>query len=145
MKSKLVRDWDSREKGIEELHSDSKHWLLELNFIKDEIKFLNHLLASNYLDLLGSDHKDQVELLIKGLNQKKLFGKDLVKAIRRHEKILSALIVTQSVTSNTHFLNQHKELQKAISKHLKKYKKIKKSIFRITEDTRRKKKQKKLI
>ncbi|MDJ0645402.1 MAG: hypothetical protein QNJ57_05385 [Flavobacteriaceae bacterium] len=144
MKSKIIRDWDSRVKNVDELHQDARLWLSEIAFIKDEIEFLRHLLASNYLDLISSQFKKEVEVLTKDLEGKKILGKELRKAISGHEKILSGLIATKSVESNTHFLEQHKELERAMLKYFKKYRKIKRTIFRITEQARKRKKQKKL-
>lgn len=52
MKAKIKKDWYGRLKNKEKLHNDSKFWISEIDFVKDEIRFLDRLLSSNYIDLL---------------------------------------------------------------------------------------------
>ena len=143
MKTKKSKDWFGRSKSIEELHHDSRNWLSEIEFINYEMKFLNKLLSSYYIDLLDSGYNK----LIKGLANKivieKKSGKALTKLILEHEKILSDLIQTNSVTSNKNYLETHKKFEIEIIIFLGRYKELKKEIFKLIERTMKKKGQKK--
>lgn len=144
MRAKVKKDWFDKEKSAEELHNDSKLWISELNFINDELRFLNHVLSFNYLDFIDSNLSEKIDSFIKTIIEDKKVLKTLKKTIQKHEKILSDLIKKVSATSNPHFLQQHKEIYIFVSNHYDKHKKFKKNIFSAIEIIMRKKKQKKL-
>ena len=143
MKTKMPKDWFGRSKSIEELHYDSKNWLSEIGFINYEMKFLNQLLSSYYIDLLESGYEKHIKELVNKIVIEKKSGKALSKLILEHEKILSDLIQTNSVTSNKNYLETHKKFEIEISIFLGRYKELKMEIFKIIERTMRKKGQKK--
>ena len=103
MKTKMPKDWFGRSKSIEELHHDSRNWLSEIEFIDYEMKFLNKLLSSYYIDLLDSGYDKHIKGLANKIVIEKKSGNALSKLILEHEKILSNLILTNSVTSNKLF------------------------------------------
>ena len=144
MKAKLKKDWYGRLKSTEELHDDSKNWLSEIGFVNDEMRFLDHLLGSNYIDFLEYGLEKNVERLVKNIADEKKIGKELFTIINDHEKVLGDLIKTNSVTSNTNFMDVHKKLEFEMTIYNKKYKKLKRQIFELVEDVIHKKKQKKL-
>jgi len=143
MKTKMPKDWFGRSKSIEELHYDSKNWLSEIAFINYEMKFLNQLLSSYYIDLLESGYEKHIKELVNKIVIEKKSGKALSKLILEHEKILSDLIQTNSVTSNKNYLETHKKFEIEIIIFLGRYKELKMEIFKIIERTMRKKGQKK--
>ena len=75
MKNKILKDWQNRVKSVEELHNDSKEWISEINFIRDETRFLEHLLSANYIDCLsaGLNKKIDFNLKFNFQNQKNIF------------------------------------------------------------------------
>ena len=143
MKTKLPKDWFGRSKSIEELHHDSRNWLSEIQFINYEMKFLYNLLTSNYIELLSSGLDIKVKELFKKIAIEKKSGNALSKLILEHEKILSDLIQTNSVTSNKNYLETHKKFEIEITIFLGRYKELKMEIFKIIERIMRKKGQKK--
>jgi len=145
MKTKIKKDWFGRLKSIEEIHNDSKLWLSEIDFIKDEIRFLNHLLSSNYIDFLGAGMRKKIDSLTIKIGDEKRIGNSLYKQIKSHKNILSNLIKTKSVSSNTNYLETHKNFEREIFIYTKKLKKLKRTIFKIVENIMRKKEQKILL
>jgi len=145
MKTKLEKDWFGRLKSKEEVHDDSQKWLSEIDFVYDEMRFLDHLLGSNYIDFIEHNLSEKVEKLIEAIKTENNNGNVLRKLILEHERILSDLIKTDSVTSNTHYLDTHKSLEFEMILFNKKYKKLKRHIFALVENVSRKKEQKKLI
>lgn len=142
MKTKKSKDWFGRTKNSDELHADSRNWLSEIKFINYEIKFLNNLLSSNYIDLLGSGYDDVIGDLVKKIAIEKKSGKELRKLILKHELILADLIKTNSVTSNTNFLETHKKFEIEFNIYSRRYKVLKKEIFKMIERIMKKKRQK---
>jgi len=145
MKTKIKKDWFDRVKSIQELHNDSIMWISEINFINDEMRFLEHLLSSKYIDCLSSGLNKKIEISVEKISDEKKVGKTLLELILKQEGILSNLIENNSVTSNKNFLEIHKRLEIEINSYVKKYKRIKKQIFDIIEKVMKKKDQKKLI
>jgi disulfide oxidoreductase YuzD len=143
MKTKKSKDWFGRSKSVEELHHDSINWLSEIKFINYEMKFLNQLLSSYYIDLLDSGYNDQIKELVDKIAIEKKSGDVLSKLILKHDKILSDLIQTNSVTSNKNYLETHKKFEIEMNIFLGRSKPLKMKIFKLIERVIRKKKQKK--
>jgi len=139
----MPKDWFGRSKSIDELHHDSRNWLSEIGFIDYEMKFLNKLLSSYYIDLLDSGYDKHIKGLVNKIVIEKKSGKTLSKLILEHEKILSDLIKTNSVTSNKNYLETHKKFEIEITIYLGRYKELKTAIFKLVERIMKKKGQKK--
>jgi len=144
MKTKVRKDWYGREKNIEELHNDSKIWISEIHFISDEIRFLEHLLSSKYIDCLYSGLYNKIRASSKKIVKEKEMGRDILKIILEQEVTLSSLIKKDSVISNKNFLETHKRLEIEVQNYFKKYKRLKKQIFDVVEKVMKVKEQKKL-
>ena len=145
MKAKIKKNWHGREKNKEELHNDFKKWISEINFINDEMRFLDHLLSSKYIDCLSSGLYDKIKISTNKISKEKETGKELIKIILKQDRILSDLIENDCVTSNKNFLETHERLEKEVEKYFKKYKRLKKQIFDVVEKVMKIKDQKKLI
>ncbi len=139
----MPKDWFGRSKSIEELHHDSRNWLSEIEFINYEMKFLNNLLSSYYIDLLESGYDKHIKELVNKIVIEKKSGNALSKLILEHEKILSDLIQTNSVISNKNYLETHKKFEIEIIIFIGRYKELKTEIFRLIERIMKKKGQKK--
>ena len=145
MKNKILKDWQNRKKGIDELHHDSVQWISEIDFIKDEIRFLEHMLQSKYIDCLSAGLYKKVENLVKKMSEEKKVAKTLKLVVQEQEAILSNLIKTESVSSNINFLDNHRKLELEMNLFMVKYKRIKKQIFEIIGNVMKQKGQKKLV
>lgn len=145
MKTKIKKDWLGRVKSVEELHNDSKLWLSEINFINDELRFLNHLLSTYYIEIIDAGFTKEVKTIVKKINHEKKSTISFLKLIMYHEKILSKLIKTKSVTSNTNYLKMHQDLELKVTDYFKNSKLLKKRIFEIVEAQMVRKEQKKLL
>ena len=143
MKTKIPKDWFGRLKSKDELHHDSRNWLSEIKFIDYEMKFLYNLLTSNYIELLSFGLDIKVKELFKKIAIEKKSGNTFSELILEHEKILSDLIQTNSVTSNKNYLETHKKFEIEIIVFFERYKELKMEIFEIIERIMRKKGQKK--
>lgn len=144
METKKKKDWFGREKSVDELHHDSKVWVSEINLIKDEIRFLKHLLSENYIDFLAAGLHKKIEDSVKQISLQKNIGTTLLELINSKEKTLSELIKQNSVTSNQNYFESHKKLEKEVGVYVKKYKDLKQHIFKVVEEVMKKKDQKKL-
>jgi len=144
MKTKLKKDWFGREKSVDELHHDSKLWVSEINLIKDEIRFLEHLLSANYIDFLAAGLHKKIEESVKEISLQKNIGTTLLEVIRSQAKILAELIKYESIAGNKNYLESHKKLEIEVTSYIGKYKELKQGIFKVVENVMKKKDQKKL-
>lgn len=136
--------WQNSQKSIEELHEESKTWVSEIDFVNDEIKFLNHLLSVNYINTLHEGLSKRIEIFTKKMKLENEAGILLLKELANQELILLDLIEKNTISSNIKYLETHKKLEKQISLYLLKYKQLKKQIFEVVEKTMKKKHQKKI-
>jgi len=144
METKIKKDWFGREKSIAELHYDSKLWISEIEFINDELRFLDNLLSMYFIDCLDLGLKKNIEEFVKKIATEKQLISTFINLINKHEKILVDLIETNSVKSNKNFLESHKKLEREINTYFKNYKKLKKDIFNTIENIMKKKEQLKI-
>lgn len=144
MKNKILKDWQKREKSAEELHHDSKVWLSEIRFIRDEIRFLEHLLRANYIDCLSAGLYKKIETLVDKMSKERIAGETLKIIIKEQEAILSNLIKTNNVLSNKNYLENHRKLELEMDLFVHKYRKIKSQIFEIIENVMKQKDRKKI-
>ncbi|HCE55876.1 MAG TPA: hypothetical protein DER05_13125 [Lutibacter sp.] len=144
MKTKMKKDWFGREKSVDELHHDSKIWVSEINLIKDEIRFLEHLLSANYIDFLVAGLHKKIEDSVKQISVQKNIGTTLLDVINSQNKILAKLIKYESVSGNKNYLESHKQLEIEVTNYIHKYKELKQRIFKVVENVMKKKDQKKL-
>ncbi|MDO9594170.1 MAG: hypothetical protein Q7J19_04165 [Lutibacter sp.] len=144
MDTKMKKDWFGREKSVDELHHDSKLWVSEINLIKDEIRFLEHLLSANYIDFLAAGLHKKIEESVKEISLQKNIGTTLLEVIRSQDKILAELIKYESISGNKNYLESHKKLEIEVTSYIGKYKELKQGIFKVVENVMKKKDQKKL-
>lgn len=144
METKMKKDCFGREKSTNELHHDYKLWVSEINFIKDKIRFLEHLLSVKYIDFLAAGLHEKIEQSVKEISVKKNTGTTLQELINNQEKILAQLIKSENALSNKNYLESHKKLEIEVTNYIKKYKDLKQHIFKVVEIVMKKKDQKKL-
>ncbi|MBE0423096.1 MAG: hypothetical protein IBX66_04075 [Lutibacter sp.] len=140
----MKKDWFGREKSIDELHHDAKIWVSEINLIKDEIRFLEHLLSEKYIDFLAAGLHKKIEDSVKQISVQKNIGTTLLEVINSQNKILAELIKYDSVSGNQNYLESHKKLEIEVNSYINNYKALKQRIFKVVENVMKKKDQKKL-
>ena len=93
--------------SAEQMHEDSKEWLSELLFIKDEHLFFDDLIKSFTLQLLEPEKfSDNIEI-IDILNKSEKRNNLLIEAIRVHENDL------QIIVDGVNQLNEEKVYKKS--------------------------------
>jgi hypothetical protein len=139
MTTTIKKTWSNTRKSVSELHEESKNWLSELAFIRDEIKFLNHLLSEKYIDYLFAGLGKRIEIFTKKMKVEDASGEILSETINKHELLLAELIEHNNLLTNINYIDQYKNLEKEIEIYMKKYKNLKKQIFEVVEKVMRKK------
>jgi len=144
MKKKLKKNWLGRLKNKEEIHQDSKEWISEIEFIQDEIRLLDRLLGSNYIECVELGYCEKVKELKLVIIQESSNGQTLFRIIIDHEKVLSELIENESIDSNVHYFEIHERIEREMFSFITTYKNLKKDIYDLIDEIMEKKKLKKL-
>lgn len=136
------REWFS----ADELHEESKKWLSELKFAKDEQKFLNNMVKDYTLDIIDSDMFKTVQPVVESLNDAEKDLGDLFKKVQLHENQLQIMVddVNQDKMEAA-YLDTHNDLGMEVSDYFVKYRDSKARIFDIVSNVIKRKKQKRLL
>ncbi|MEZ4811627.1 MAG: hypothetical protein R2819_14805 [Allomuricauda sp.] len=136
------REWYS----AEELHEESKKWSSELEFAKDEQKFLDDMVKDYTLDIIDSDMFNTVQPVVEALSNSEAELVKLFKKIQLHENQLQIMVddVDQNKMENA-YLDTHSDLAKEVEEYFAKYRRSKAKIFDIVSKVIKRKKQKRLL
>lgn len=144
----LSEDITKREKikkKLFKLHDQSATWMSEMEFMKDEQIFLEHLLSAHFLDLSTAKLYDPARKLIKKLMDVEKMGNELFDTIQLHNKHLSTLIESSKFKGKKGYKKEHKKIEKDFDTYVLNFKYVKKKIFKIIKDIMKNNKQKLLI
>jgi len=117
----------------QQLYILTEHWKSDLQFYKDDLRFLHHLIDKYFIWLTHKEHLDEMRDLVSGLSE---IGKNcdlLIKKITEHQSHLAELIDAPFKYDSHKFRTEHEELENEIASFIKKFRKIKKETFAVSE------------
>lgn len=79
-------------RNADEMHRDSIRWLSELNFIADELIFLEDLLAEYFLKLTTKQQFPEAKSLVQTLVEFTRQVKNMISKVSKHNNNLSILL-----------------------------------------------------
>lgn len=114
----------------EKMHLESKHYLLELYFIRDEQHFFEQLIDSYSFQLIVTDKFSQNRELIEKWSNAQKKNAVLIDNLIDHENKLEILLGTTGKTvTEIKYILWHKNILKDIDEHLTAYREIKRQIY----------------
>lgn len=130
--------------SIEEIHEDSKDWLLELDFLKDEYHFFVDLIKCNTIELIDFKGVAECNKIIKNLSDAKKENDHLTKLVKAHEKKLVILVDKNNHTKDDedNYKDEHVKLIILMKNHLIEHRSLKLSLFDILKKIKKIEKQK---
>lgn len=130
--------------SIEEIHHDSKEWLLELDFLKDEYHFFVDLIKCNTIELIDFKGVAECNTIIETLSDAKKENDNLMKLVKAHEKKLVILVdeVKHEKDEEDAYKDEHVKLIILMKNHLLEHRSLKLSLFDILKKIKRIEKQK---
>jgi hypothetical protein len=120
-------------------------WINELEFIKDEQIFLEHLLGSHFLELSTPELYEPTKKLIKNLKNIENKGNELKVTIKIHKKHIASLIESTGDTQKSESKKEHKIIKGEFENYILNFKEVKKEIFDVIKEIMKTNKQKFLI
>lgn len=118
--------------SAEQMHQDSKEWLSELLFIKDEHLFFEDLINTFTMQLIEQDHFADNKEIIDTINRSQKQNNLLIEAIKVHENDLEIMLdgINQTEQEKA-YRKSHKGLILELIEFEKFYKLLKKQVFEI--------------
>jgi hypothetical protein len=133
-------DWLS----TEEMHSDSKEWRLELEFLNDEYLFFEDLIKWNTLQLIDFQSYSKSKEIIEKLSNSIKINDALIQLVQKHENNLEVLEPKVDKQEEI-YKNEHKTLRILYKNHLKEHRELKLNLFDILKKIKKAEKQKRII
>ncbi|UCE93605.1 MAG: hypothetical protein JSV73_12530 [Flavobacteriaceae bacterium] len=136
------------ESGIKELyqlHEVAANWLSEMEFMKDEQLFLEHLLSTHFLDLSSSKLYEPTRKLIRRLKEVEKLGVELVEKTKEHDENIALMIENKQASRTSKLLGEHDKIKIEYDNYTLKFRYVKKKIFALIKDIMIHHKQKLLI
>ena len=128
--------------NADQMHKNSKEWLSELRFIKDEHLFFEDLIKSYTLDLLEPQKFVHNKEIIDKIKKSKKRNKLLIKAIIVHlNKLQIMLDDIEQPKEEEAYKKEHLNLIIDISEFEKKYRILKMELFDIIKTIKKHQKQ----
>ena len=112
----------------------TQHWQSDLEFHRDEIKFLHHLVNKYIMWLTRYEEVEMVRKIKKMLAQVGRECRELLGKVGTHLRHLSDLIENPYAYDSQAFLNEHGELEEGLVAFTKHFRLTKKETFKITEN-----------
>ena len=117
----------------QELYILTDHWKSDLNFYKDDLRFLHHLIDKYIIWITKDDNLNMVNDIKKNLFEIRKKSMDLMKEVTTHLRNLGLMVENPVQSSNPQFIEDHEALEDKISKFVKLFRSNRKEVFNITE------------
>lgn len=122
-----------QEANWEELYILTKHWKSDLQFFREDLRFLRTLIGKYIIWITKKEHLDMVRSaeikLLKLTNR----CKDLLQKVSSHLKQLAALVQEEHMDEARLFRIEHEHLEDEIAEFVKSFRINRKETFKITE------------
>jgi len=117
----------------QELYILTEHWKSDLEFYKDDLRFLHHLIDKYIIWITKDENLNMVQEIKKNLFEIRSTSTDLMKEVITHQRNLGLMVENPVESSNPQFLTDHEVLEDKISDFVKLFRSNRKEVFNITE------------
>jgi len=117
----------------DELYVLTAHWKSDLEFYRDDLRFLHHLIDKYFIWITKQENLDMVKELKSGLFEINTKGKDLLDKVNKHRIELGYLVENRSKADTGVVKTEHIHLEEKIAQFVKSFRENRKEIFAITE------------
>lgn len=117
----------------QQLYILTEHWYSDLQFYKEELIFLNHLIDKYFIWLVHKEHLDEMRILVSSLTETSKNCDELLEKTAKHLSHLAELIDDPFKYDSHKFRSEHEELENKITSFVKQFRKTKKETFTVSE------------
>lgn len=116
-----------------ELYILTEHWQSDLQFYKGDLHFLHHLIDKYFIWLVNKENLDGMRNIASSLSETVKNCDKLLEKTSKHLTHLAELIDDPFKYDSHKFRSEHEELENEIAFFIKKFWKIKKDTFAVSE------------
>lgn len=127
------KDNYSYEDDWQKLFTLTEHWKSDIQFYKDDLRFLHHLIGKYFMWISEEENIDMVREIEVGLLEMDKKCCALEDRVNKHLHHLSELIDNPFAYDSHLFRGEHERLENDLSLFVKDFRKNRKEVFKITE------------
>lgn len=116
----------------DELYALTKRWSTDIEFYRDDLWFLNQLIAKYMIWIIKSENLDLVNQMQRGLFELNKKSKDLLEKLSKHSIRLGQLAKTPNSRDAGVIKLEHEHLEEEIADFVKSFRKNRKEVFKLT-------------
>ncbi|NNE77749.1 MAG: hypothetical protein HKN31_11835 [Pricia sp.] len=117
----------------DELYVLTEHWKSDLEFYRDDLRFLHHLIEKYLMWISKSENMELVKELKKGLYDLNTKVKDLLEKVAKHCNQLGYLVENPNHADAGIIKTEHEHLEEEMAQFVKLFRTNRKEVFKITE------------
>jgi hypothetical protein len=123
-----------RDANWKELHVLTTHWKSDVDFYKDELRFLRELIDKYFIWLIEDNNLYKAQKLVIRLTDTEKELENILKAVVSHVKQIEKFITNEFVYSEVFFSDEHTRLENKMTAFMKLFRGLKKDIFAVTKE-----------
>lgn len=133
--------------SLSKMHLESKQYLLELYFIRDEQHFFEELFETYSFQLIVTENFSKNRAVIERWSTLQKKNAEHIENLTEHDKKIELLINNEQKVTEIKYILWHKNILKDIKVHIDTYKETKRSVFDMIKTIMKKQKheQKQLL
>lgn len=129
----------------QELHILTTHWKSDMDFFKDELRFINVLFDKYFTALVDKNNIGRTKEVAVNLANVQDRWDALAQRINKHLEHIQQLMMNPAATDASDFRIEHGVLEDDLSEFTKMFRSVKNEIFQLTERIAKTEKAKHLI
>ena len=130
---KLISTQKSKMPDWQELYVLTEHWRSDLEFYRDDLRFLHHLVDKYFIWITKSENLEMVKEIMVQTYDLENRCQSLMDQIKAHMHSLSVHAESPTDKSLTRVTEEHLLLETSIYNFVKEFRANRKEVFRITE------------
>lgn len=129
----------------QELHILTTHWQSDMDFFKDEFRFINVLFDKYFTALVAKDNIEKTKQVATSLADVQDRRDALAQRINKHLEHIQQLMINPTSHDATSFRTEHGVLEDDLADFIKVFRNVKHEVFQLTERIAKTEKAKHLI
>jgi hypothetical protein len=117
----------------DELYALTEHWKSDLEFYRDDLRFLHHLIDKYFMWVIKTENLKLVKGLKRGLLNLNVKSKDLLDKVGRHRVQLGYMVEDSNRADAGIIKTEHGHLEEEMTQFVKLFRENRKEVFTITE------------
>jgi len=135
----------SEVRSPEQMYDETRAWKSDLEFYKDDLLFLHHLIDNYFIWMIRKDNVDEVRKMMSGLMEMDAQSAEMLAKVAKHMAQLGTLAEKSDAEEERIAALEHQHLAREMHEFVARLRKQRRKIFGITELVVDQKKWRKLL